>query len=52
VRLDMNVAIAIGATRGVPLHGGRATAWSPPIGRIDADEPSSGSRRATGRTSG
>jgi hypothetical protein len=39
VLVDINVPIAIGATRGAPLHCGTPASWLPQVGRMDAYEP-------------
>jgi hypothetical protein len=39
VLTDINVPIAIGATKGAPLHCDRPAAWIPQVGRMDAYEP-------------
>jgi len=39
VLVDVDVPMAIGATKGAPLHCGRPTAWIPQVGRMDALEP-------------
>ncbi|HEY6415605.1 MAG TPA: hypothetical protein VIX41_05195 [Acidimicrobiales bacterium] len=37
--IDVDVPVAIGATRGAPLHCDRPAAWIPQVGRMDAYEP-------------
>jgi hypothetical protein len=39
VLIDVNVPVAIGATKGAPAHCGEPMAWIPAVGRMDAYEP-------------